>query len=188
LASGGTELPHGVYTLGLAVDPKDGSVYFGLGCANFVEAYLIDKATGRSRYSLQDIHGTIQRLSADFSKRETVCTGVRFTCALAFNREGDLFASDQEGATWLPNGNPLDELLHIQKGRHYGFPPRHPTHLPKVIDEPSVFDYGPQHQSTCGLNFNEPVNDGPVFGPKAWQGDAFVAGYSRGKLYRTQLV
>src|SRR6185503_17673930 len=188
LASGGTELPHGVYTLGLAVDPKDGSVYFGLGCANFVEAYLIDKATGRSRYSLQDIHGTIQRLSVDFSKRETVCTGVRFTCALAFNREGDLFATDQEGATWLPNGNPLDELLHIQPGKHYGFPPRHPKHLPDVRDEPPVIEYGPQHQSTVGMVFNESVNGGPTFGPAHWAGDALVCGASRGKIWRTKLA
>src|SRR5205085_2056664 len=83
----------------------------------------------------------------------------------------------------------FDELLHIRKGRHYGFPPRHPKHLPTVIDEPSVFDYGPQHQSTCGLCFNEPVKPGgPTFGPAAWAGDAFLTGYSRGKLYRTQLV
>jgi putative heme-binding domain-containing protein len=80
-------------------------------------------------------------------------------------------------------------LLHIQKGRHYGFPPRHPQHLPDVIDEPSTFDYGPQHQSTCGFNFNEPVNEGgPIFGPAAWSGDALVTGESRGKLYRTKLV
>jgi putative heme-binding domain-containing protein len=32
------------------------------------------------------------------------------------------------------------------------------------------------------------VNGGPTFGPPAWRGDAFVAGYSRGKLFRTQLV
>jgi putative heme-binding domain-containing protein len=57
-----------------------------------------------------------------------------------------------------------------------------------VIDEPSVFDYSPQHQSTCGLFFNEPVAGGPVFGPASWQGDALVCGYSRGKLYRTKLV
>ena len=43
-----------------------------------------------------------------------------------------------------------------------------------MIDEPSVFDYGPQHQSTCGLNFNEPVNGGPIFGPARWAGDALV--------------
>jgi putative heme-binding domain-containing protein len=108
---------------------------------------------------------------------------------MAFNAAGDLFVTDQEGATWLANGNPFDELLHIQKGRHYGFPPRHPEKLPGVIDEPSVFDYGPQHQSTCGLTFNEPVKkDGPVFGPAAWRGDAIVTGYSRGKIYRTSLV
>ena len=74
--------------------------------------------------------------------------------------------TDQEGATWLPNGNPFDELLHIQKGRHYGFPPRHPKHLPDVIDEPSTFDYGPQHQSTCGFSFNEPVNGRPDVRPE----------------------
>ena len=188
IATGWPELPHGVDTLGLAVDPKDGSIYFGLGCANFVDAYQIDKATGRARYSLNDIHGTVQRISADFAQRETICTGVRFTCALAFNREGDLFATDQEGATWLSNGNPLDELLHIQRGKHYGFPPRHPKHLPDVRDEPPVSEYGPQHQSTVGMVFNEGVNGGPHFGPAHWQGDAFVCGESRGKLWRTKLA
>lgn len=188
IATGWPELPHGVDTLGLAVDPKDGAIYFGLGCANFVDAYLMDRATGRSRYSLDDIHGTIQRVSADFSKRETICTGVRFTCALAFNTEGDLFATDQEGATWLSNGNPLDELLHIQRGKHYGFPPRHPKHLPSVIDEPPVSEYGPQHQSTVGLVFNEGVNGGPSFGPAHWEGDAIICGESRGKIWRTKLA
>ncbi|HTD65908.1 MAG TPA: ThuA domain-containing protein [Candidatus Limnocylindria bacterium] len=188
IATGWPELPHGVDTLGLAVDPKDGSIYFGLGCVNFVDAYLIDKATGRSHYDLENIHGTIQRVSADFSTRETICTGVRFTCALAFNRAGDLFATDQEGATWMPNGNPLDELLHIERGKHYGFPPRHPKHLPNVIDEPPVIEYGPQHQSTVGMVFNEGVNGGAHFGPAHWESDAFVCGESRGKLWRTKLA
>lgn len=188
IATGWTELPHGVDTLGLAVDPKDGSIYFGLGCANFVDAYQIDKSSGRARYDLNDIHGTIQRLSADFTKRETICTGVRFTCALAFNRGGDLFATDQEGATWLSNGNPLDELLHIQRGKHYGFPPRHPKHLPDVRDEPPVSEYGPQHQSTVGMVFNQGVNDGPHFGPAHWENDALICGESRGKLWRTKLA
>ena len=186
IASGWPQPFHSVDSMGLAVDPKDGSIYFGRGCANFVEAYLIDK-TGQSQYRLQDERGTIQKISADFSTREIICTGVRFTCALAFNRHGDLFASDQEGATWLPNGNPFDELLHIQQGKHYGFPPRHPRHLPSVIDEPAIFEYGPQHQSTVGLVFNEGVNAGPHFGPAHWESDALVCGESRGKLYRTKL-
>jgi glucose/arabinose dehydrogenase len=149
---------------------KDGSVYFGIGTASYVNGYRTDSTNGKSFYDLKSDRGTIQKVSPDFSRREIVCTGIRFPVALAFNAAGDLFCTDQEGATWLPNGNPLDELLHIEPGRHYGFPPRHPKHLPDVIDEPSVFDYAPQHQSTCGLNFNEPVlPGGPTFG--AWWHD-----------------
>jgi putative heme-binding domain-containing protein len=187
VADGWQELPHGVDALGVAIDPRDGRIYFGLGCANFTNAYLTD-AEGKSHYRLGSERGTILRVAPDFKSREIVATGIRFPVGIRFNAAGDLFCTDQEGATWLPNGNPFDELLHVEKGRHYGFPPRHPKYLPKVIDEPSVFDYGPQHQSTCGLNFNEPVNGGPVFGPAWWRSDALVTGYSRGKLYRTKLV
>jgi putative heme-binding domain-containing protein len=187
-ATGWKETFHGVDTLGLALDPKDGSIYFGMGCTNFADGYLMDPKTGKSLYDVRSERGTIQKLSADFSKRETICTGVRFTCALAFNRHGDLFASEQEGATWLPNGNPFDELLHIERGKHYGFPPRHPRHLPDVIDAPATFEYGPQHQSAVGMVFNEGVNGGPHFGPAHWQGDAIVCGESRGKIWRTKLA
>ena len=174
--------------LGVVV-ADDGTVYFGLGTADFTNAYLYDTDTDVSEYRLASERGTIQKVSPDFSKREAFCTGIRFTVGLAFNAQGDLFASEQEGATWLVNGNPFDELLHIQPGRHYGFPPRHPRHLPDVIDEPSTFDYRPQHQSTVGLMFNLPVSKGgPIFGPEWWRGDALIAAMSRGKIYRTKLV
>jgi putative heme-binding domain-containing protein len=186
VAMGWPESSHGVGALGTAID-KEGNVYFGLGTASFTGAYLVGQ-DGKSHYDLKDERGTIMKVSADLSKREIFCTGIRYPVAMAFNSLGDLFSTDQEGATWLPNGNPFDELLHIEKGRHYGFPPRHPKYLPGVIDEPSVFDYGPQHQSTCGLNFNEPVNGGPTFGPSWWHGNAFISGYSRAKLFRTELV
>jgi putative heme-binding domain-containing protein len=187
IAEGWNPLPHGVDALGIAVHPTDGSIYFGLGTTNYANGYLIDKE-GKAHYDLKNERGTILRVSPDFKSREIICTGIRFPVGIRFNADGELFCTDQEGATWLPNGNPLDELLHIEKGRHYGFPPRHPRHLPDVIDEPSVFDYAPQHQSTCGLNFNDPVNGGPIFGPKWWKGDALISAYSRGKLYRTKLV
>ncbi|HUE74854.1 MAG TPA: LamG-like jellyroll fold domain-containing protein, partial [Pirellulaceae bacterium] len=187
VASGWQELPHGVDALGVAI-ATDGSVFFGLGCTDFTNAYQIDKQ-GRPHYSLASERGTILRIAPDLASREIWCTGIRFPVGIAINPGGDLFCTDQEGATWLPNGNPLDELLHIQKGRHYGFPPRHPRHLPDVIDEPSTFDYLPQHQSTCGLCFNEPLTSGgPIFGPDWWRGDALVAGYTRGKIWRTKLV
>jgi putative heme-binding domain-containing protein len=178
-------IPHDVDALGIAIAP-DGRLYFGLGAADYTNAYLVD-ASGRGRYELRSERGTIQEVSADQRSRRTYCTGIRFSVGLAFNRRGDLFATDQEGATWLPNGNPFDELLHVQEGRHYGFPPRHPRHLPGVIDEPALFEYAPQHQSTCGLCFDEPAAGRPCFGPTRFEGDAFVAGYSRGKLDRTQL-
>jgi putative heme-binding domain-containing protein len=187
VAEGWKELSHGVDALGVAV-AHDGSIYFGIGSQDFTNPYLIDKSSGTARYDLKSERGTILKVSSDFRRREIVCTGIRFSVAMAFNRAGDLFCTDQEGATWLSNGNPFDELLHIQEGRHYGFPPRHPKYLPNVIDEPSVFDYAPQHESTCGLNFNEPVNGAPVFGPSWWAGDALVCGYSRGKLWRTKLA
>jgi putative heme-binding domain-containing protein len=202
VATGWKEIPQNVDAIGVALAP-DGSIYFALGTANYANGYLLDK-DGKSQYDLASERGTVLRVSADFSRREIVCTGTRFPVSMAFNRHGDLFAAEQEGATWLPNGNPFDELLHLQPGRHYGFPPRHPRHLPNVIDEPSAFDYSPQHQSTCGMLFNEPSRvrathqsesqDGalhapydPIFGPAWWQGDAIVCGESRGKLYRTKL-
>ena len=187
IAEGWPTTTHGVDAMGLAVDHKTGEVYFGVGCADYTNGYLVD-ADGKSHYDIQSERGTIMRVASDFKSRQIIATGIRFPVAIRFNRDGELFCTDQEGATWLPNGNPLDELLHIRQGKHYGFPPQHPKHLPGVTDEPSLFDYRPQHQSTCGLNFNQRVNGGPVFGPKNWKSDALVTGYSRGKLYRTKLV
>ena len=188
VAGGWKESFHQVDGLGVAYDPKDGSVYYGRGTYNFADPLLKDK-DGKPQYSLTDESGSIIHVSPDFKTHEIVCSGIRFPVALRFNSHGDLFATDQEGATWVPNGNPFDELLHIQRGRHYGFPARQPIYVPDVIDEPSTFDFAPQHQCTCGFNFNEPVKaKGPIFGPSLWAEDAIVTGYSRGKLYRTKLA
>ncbi len=187
LAEGWPLARAGVDAASVCYDARDGSVYFGLGVRWYDNAYEIG-ADGKAANDLTSERGAILRISPDFKTREKLCTGVRWPIGLRFNAAGDLFCTDQEGATWLPNGNPFDELLLIEKGKHYGFPPHHPKHLPHVIDEPSVYDYGPQHQSTCGLRFNDPVNGGKAFGPAWWAGDALVAGQSRGKIYRTKLV
>jgi putative heme-binding domain-containing protein len=193
----------GIDCMAVAFD-GEGNIYFGLGCADYTNAYRV--RDGKSHYDIRSERGTILKLSADRKRREIFCTGIRFPYTLAFNRHGDLFCTDQEGETWLPGGNPLDELNHLIKGRHYAFPPRHPVHLPNVIDEPPVIGFGPQHQSTCGMVFNEarPLTlslspgggegkaNGPAerksFGPDFWEGDALVAGYSRGKVWRAKLV
>lgn len=202
IASGWKEIPPNVDAIGVAIDAA-GAIYFGLGTAAYNNAYLLD-SQGEAHFDLQSERGTIMRIEPDLSMRSIVCTGVRFTIGLEFDEHGELFASDQEGATWLPNGNPFDELLHIPLTKneakpHYGFPPRHPKHLPNVIDEPSLFDYAPQHQSTCGLSFNLPrtfslasteriSQHTALFGPASWRGNIFVTGESRGKLYRTELA
>lgn len=188
IATGWKEIPQNVDAIGIAIHPGDGAIYFGLGTAAYNNAYLLGK-DGKSAFDLGSERGTIQRIEPDLSRRTTVCTGVRFTIGMEFNADKRLIVTEQEGATWLPNGNPFDELLEIRPGWHYGFPPRHPRHLPSVFDEPSLFDYGPQHQSACGMAFNLPLAPGaPSFGPEGWRGDAIVCGESRGKLYRTALV
>ena len=100
VASGWKELPHGVDALGVALDGA-GNVYFGLGTTDFTNAYLVD-AKGRAAYRLDDDHGTIQKVSPDFTGTRSSPLGSASRSALAFSRLGDLFATDQEGATWLP--------------------------------------------------------------------------------------
>ena len=176
---------NGVDAMGIALD-RQGHLFFGLGCADFTNAYLVKD--GKSHYDITSERGTVLKVGPGRERREIVCTGIRFPVTLAFNREGDLFCTDQEGATWLPGGNPLDELNHVLPGRHYGFPPKHAEHLPDVTDEPPLLAFGPQHQSTCGLVFNEATAERQSFGPEFWEGDALVSGFSRGKLWRSTLV
>jgi putative heme-binding domain-containing protein len=210
---------------------SEGNVFFGLLVADYSNAYRLRKrkdlkleeiawlkSRGRwhgetpsdspedqfSLYDLDSPRGTIQKWDARTKRLLTVATGIRVPVALAFNRAGDLFNTDQEGETWMPNGNPLDELNHIVAGRNYGFPPSHERWLPDISSEPPVVAFGPQHQSSCGLVFNEPhpsmnaageanppLPAGPaqgLFGPAEWEGDAFVTGESRGRVWRTHLI
>jgi putative heme-binding domain-containing protein len=182
--------------LALAAGP-DGSWYVTMGSANPGNGYWQKAAgdtwspdtvkAGTPAYTPDKRRGCLLRIAPD-GKVEQLNSGLRYIMSLQWDRHGELFGTDQEGATWLPNGNPFDELLHLQTGRHYGFPPRHPKWLPGVVDEPSVWDYAPQHQSACGFRFNGPARDRPRFGPDFWAHDALVTGESRGKLWRTTLA
>ena len=180
-------------SIALALGP-DGAIYVTMGNAGYNNPYWQEgkpkdgqPPSGVAHYTTDKRRGCLLRLTPD-GKVEQLASGLRYIMGLQFNKHGDLFGSDQEGATWCPNGNPLDELLHIQTGRHYGFPPRHPQFLPDVIDEPSVWDYTPQHQSTCGFRFNGPSAGRGRFGPEIWAEDAIVTGESRGRLWRTKLA
>jgi len=169
----------------------DGSLLTTMGNAGYDNAYWHDKQDV-AHYSPDKRRGCLLRISPE-GKVTQLHSGLRYIMSLQFNKLGDLFGTDQEGATWVPNGNPFDELLHIpldpaDTARHFGFPPRHPHWLPDVVDEPSVFDYMPQHESTCGFRFNGSAPGRGRFGPEWWDGDAIVTGESRGKLWRTKLA
>jgi putative heme-binding domain-containing protein len=172
-------------SLGLAYGP-DGAWYVTIGNAGFSNPYWHDQQH-QPQYSPEKFRGCLVRIWPD-GRREQLASGLRYVMSLQYNRHGDLFATDQEGATWCPNGNPFDELLYLQPSRHYGFPPRHPQFLPDVIDEPSVWDYAPQHQSTCGFRFNQELPGQAIFGPSFWRDNALVTGESRGNLWRTCLA
>ena len=175
----------GVDATGVTRDSQ-GNLYFGLITADYSNPYRVKDGT--SHYSLDGPRGTVQKLPAHSKKLETFCTGIRVPYQLAFNQAGDLFLTDQEGETWCPNGNPLDEFNQIIRGRNYGFPPRDEKYLPSLVSEPPVVAFAPQHQSACGFFFNEAANRRQkIFGPAWWKGAALVAGESRGKIWRVDL-
>jgi putative heme-binding domain-containing protein len=218
---------------GVTMDAS-GNLYFGLLTANYANGYRLKKVKNLSAeerdwlkannrgipaepeeqvslYDANGMRGSVQKWNADTRQLETIATGIRVPYHFAFNRTGDLFMTDQEGETWMPKGNPLDEFNHIVTGRHYGFPPRHERWLPELVSVEPVVAFGPQHESTCGFVFNEPhaaigLPTGPfsslettvtttlpasppqrLFGPDWWEGEAIVAGQSRGKIWRVRL-
>lgn len=179
-------------SMALAHGP-DGSWYVTMGNAGYNNPYWHDKISkegvteGSPHYSTQQRRGCLLRITPD-GKVEQLNSGLRYIMSLQFNKNGDLFGTDQEGATWCPNGNPFDELLHLQAGRHYGFPPRHPKYLADVADEPSIWNYAPQHESACGFRFNTAGEGRGRFGPEFWADNAIVTGESRGVLWRTALA
>ena len=59
-----------------ATPNKDGSVYFGLGTADFTNAYLLKD--GKSKYDLKGERGTVLEVSPDWKTRRVFATGIRF--------------------------------------------------------------------------------------------------------------
>jgi glucose/arabinose dehydrogenase len=93
----------------LAIDPKTGALYVGVGSSGNLGAEPEPKAT-------------IQRFDADGSNQTTVASGTRNATALAFHPQtGELWAVVQE-RDGLGDNLPSDYLIRVQQGGFYGWP------------------------------------------------------------------
>jgi glucose/arabinose dehydrogenase len=93
----------------LAIDPKTGALFVGVGSAGNLGVEPQPKAS-------------IQRFNADGSNQTTFATGLRNPTALAFQPEtGDLYAVVQE-RDGLGDRLPSDYLTRVQENGFYGWP------------------------------------------------------------------
>jgi glucose/arabinose dehydrogenase len=151
----------------LALDPKTGAMFVGVGSAGNIGVE-------------PEVKASIQRFEADGSGQTTFASGMRNPTTLAFHpRTGDLYAGVQE-RDGLGDNLPPDYLARVEKGAFYGWPyayigpnpqpgfaHRAPekvkaTVLPDVLFQP--------HSSVLDVVFY----DGEQF-PAEYRGDAFVA-------------
>jgi glucose/arabinose dehydrogenase len=93
----------------LAIDPKDGALFVGVGSSGNLGIEPEPKAT-------------IQRFDADGSNQTTFASGTRNATALAFHPQtGELWAVVQE-RDGLGDDLPSDFLIRVQQGGFYGWP------------------------------------------------------------------
>jgi glucose/arabinose dehydrogenase len=151
----------------LAIDPKTGALFVGVGSSGNLGVEPEPKAT-------------IQRFDADGRHQTTFASGTRNPTALAFHPQtGDLYALVQE-RDGLGDKLPSDFLIRVQQGGFYGWPyayiGRHPQpgfaslapdKVQASITPDLLFE---AHSSVLDIVFY----DGDQFPPE-YKGDAFVA-------------
>ncbi|MGA8228864.1 MAG: PQQ-dependent sugar dehydrogenase [Xanthobacteraceae bacterium] len=151
----------------LAIDPKTGALFVGVGSSGNLGVEPEPKAT-------------IQRFDADGSNQATYASGTRNATALAFHPQtGELWAVVQE-RDGLGDSLPSDYLIRVQQGGFYGWPyayiGKHPQPgfaalAPDKVESTITPDllFTP-HSSVLDLVFY----DADHF-PAAYRGSAFVA-------------
>jgi glucose/arabinose dehydrogenase len=150
----------------LALDPKTGAMFAGVGSAGNIGVE-------------PEVKASIQRFESDGSGQSTFASGMRNPTTLAFHpTTGELYAGVQE-RDGLGDNLPPDYLTRVEKGAFYGWPyayigpnpqpgfaHRAPevkaTVVPDVLFQP--------HSSVLDMVFY----DGQQF-PAEYRGDAFVA-------------
>jgi glucose/arabinose dehydrogenase len=151
----------------LAIDPKSGALFVGVGSSGNLGVEPEPKAT-------------IQRFDADGSNQTTFASGTRNPTALAFHPQtGELYALVQE-RDGLGDRLPSDYLTRVQQGGFYGWPYAYignhpqpgfanlaPDKVKAAITPDLLFE---AHSSALDLVFYE----GDQFPPE-YKGSAFVA-------------
>jgi glucose/arabinose dehydrogenase len=151
----------------LAIDPKTGALFVGVGSSGNIGVE-------------PEVKATIQRFEADGSGQTTYASGMRNPTALAFHPDtGDLYALVQErdglGDRLVP-----DFLTRVEKGAFYGWPYSYIGHNPQPgfasmrpdkVQAAVVPDFlFEAHSSLLDIVFYT----GDQF-PAEYRGDAFVA-------------
>ena len=160
-------VPIGHQNRPLAVDPKTGALFVGVGSSGNLGVEPEPKAT-------------IQRFDADGGNQKTYASGMRNPTALAFHPQtGELWAVVQE-RDGLGDNLPSDYLIRVQEGGFYGWPYAYigphpqpgfatlaPDKVKATLTPDLLFE---AHSSTLDLVFY----DAAQF-PVEMQGSAFVA-------------
>jgi glucose/arabinose dehydrogenase len=151
----------------LAIDPKDGALFVGVGSSGNIGVE-------------PEVKASIQRFSPDGSNQTTFASGLRNATSLAFYpATGELYTVVQErdglGDRLVP-----DFLTHVQRGAFYGWPysyigqhpqpgfaQRQPEKVKAAVAPDLLFE---AHSSAMDILFY----DGAQF-PAEYRGDAFVA-------------
>ncbi len=118
---------------------------------------------------------------------ESMSAGLRFPMGLALNRDGDLFATDNQG-----NYNPFNELNHLQFGKRYGFINKLETQpgFSPDFESPAVNLPHPWTRSVNGLCFLETppaIADGGKRAFGSFEGDLIGCEYNGLSLIRMSL-
>jgi glucose/arabinose dehydrogenase len=151
----------------LAIDPKTGGLYVGVGSSGNIGVE-------------PEVKASIQRFDADGSNQTTFATGLRNPTALAFNPDtGDLYAVVQE-RDGLGDNLPPDYMTRVTQGAFYGWPYSYigqhpqpgfaqlrPDKVKSAVTPDLLFQ---AHSSALDVVFYT----GSQF-PSEYRGDAFVA-------------
>ncbi|HVA51721.1 MAG TPA: c-type cytochrome [Pirellulales bacterium] len=172
------------WTIGLPRD-ADGNYYIGLPCQQ-------DNRTPAEAY----LRGGVVRLRATKATvdrprlfdLEPISAGIRFPMGLAIDRDGELFATDNQG-----NYNPFNELNHLRQGARYGFINKlevKPGFQPP-FEEPAIAIPHPWTRSVNGICFLytpetvHKASDGSAFGP--FEGQLIGCEFDTRRLIRMSL-